>query len=116
MGDQRRGPWDPAGAGVFAHRDSAGRPGPLPPMFAYRGPMSNLPFGFSNSGDDDPDRTGKPEGIPGMPGGFDLSQLGSMLSQLGQMMSSATPSSCPGNSDLATQLATSQGAASHPPS
>ncbi len=85
-------------------------------MFAYRGLMSNLPFGFSNSGDDDPDRAGKPEGIPGMPPGFDLSQLGSMLSQLGQMMSNATPSSGPVNYDLAKQLATSQVPASHPAS
>ncbi|QNK80627.1 zinc-dependent metalloprotease [Nakamurella sp. PAMC28650] len=78
--------------------------------------MSNFPFGFSNSGDDDPDRAGKPEGLPGMPAGFDLSQLGSMLSQLGQMMSSATPTSGPVNYDLAKQLATSQVPASHPAS
>ena len=78
--------------------------------------MSNFPFGFSNSGDDDPDRSGRPEGVPGMPAGFDLSQLGSMLSQLGQMMSSATPGSGPVNYDLAKQLATSQVPASHPAS
>ncbi len=78
--------------------------------------MSNFPFGFSNTGDDDPDRPGKPEGTPGMPAGFDLSQLGSMLSQLGQMMSSATPSAGPVNYDLAKQLATSQVPASHPAS
>lgn len=73
--------------------------------------MSNLPFGFSNSGDDD-DRGGSEGG----PGGFDLSQIGSMLSQLGQMMSNATPSSGPVNYDLAKQLATSQVPASHPAS
>ena len=78
--------------------------------------MSNLPFGFSNSGDDDPDRPGNPQGIPGMPAGFDINQLGSMLSQLGQMMSNATPSSGPVNYDLAKQLATSQVPASHPAS
>ncbi len=85
-------------------------------MFSTVVGMSNLPFGFSNSGDDDPDRKGQPEGIPGMPAGFDLSQLGSMLSQLGQMMSNATPSSGPVNYDLAKQLATSQVPASHPAS
>lgn len=78
--------------------------------------MSNLPFGFSNSGDDDPERQGKPEGIPGMPAGFDLSQLGSMLSQLGQMMSNATPTSGPVNYDLAKQLAVSQVPNVHPAS
>ena len=78
--------------------------------------MSNLPFGFSNTGDDDPDRPGKPEGVPGMPAGFDLSQLGSMLSQLGQMMSSATPTSGPVNYDLAKQLAVSQVPNVHPAS
>ncbi len=85
-------------------------------MFSTVVDMSNLPFGFSNSGDDDPDRKGQPEGVPGMPAGFDLSQLGSMLSQLGQMMSNATPSSGPVNYDLAKQLATSQVPASHPAS
>ncbi len=49
--------------------------------------MTNLPFGFSPSGDDDPEGSRPGQG-PG-PGGFDLSQLGSMLSQLGQMMSQA---------------------------
>ena len=78
--------------------------------------MSNLPFGFSNSGDDDPDRAGRPEGIPGMPAGFDLSQLGSMLSQLGQMMSNGTPSAGPVNYDLAKQLAVAQVPAAHPAS
>ncbi len=74
-----------------------------------------MPFGFSNS-DDDPDRKGKPEGIPGMPAGFDLGQLGSMLSQLGQMMSSATPTSGPVNYDLAKQLAVAQVPNVHPAS
>ncbi len=74
--------------------------------------MTNLPFGFSSSGDDDPDRPV----VPGMPAGFDLSQIGSMLSQLGQMMSSSTPSSGPVNYDLARQLATSQVPSSHPAS
>ena len=80
------------------------------------GRMTNLPFGFSNSGDDDPE--GKPGQGPG-PGGFDLGQLGSMLSQLGQMMSQADASgasSGPVNYDLARRLATSQVPASHPAS
>ncbi|MDQ2738373.1 MAG: zinc-dependent metalloprotease [Actinomycetota bacterium] len=75
--------------------------------------MSNLPFGFSNSGDDDGDHGTQPEGLPS---GFDLGQIGSMLSQLGQMMSNATPNSGPVNYDLAKQLATSQVPASHPAS
>ncbi|WP_041368573.1 zinc-dependent metalloprotease [Nakamurella multipartita] len=78
--------------------------------------MTNLPFGFSPSGDDDPD--GKPGQGPG-PGGFDLGQLGSMLSQLGQMMSQANASGAstgPVNYDLARRLATSQLPASHPAS
>jgi len=79
--------------------------------------MSNLPFGFSSSGDDEGDRPGGPEGVSGgLPGGFDLSQIGSMLSQLGQMMSNATPGSGPVNYDLARQLATSQVPATHPAS
>lgn len=79
--------------------------------------MSNFPFGFSTSGDDDPDRSGQPEGLPGgLPPGFDLTQLGSMLSQLGQMMSNATPTSGPVNYDLAKQLATSQVPQTHPAS
>jgi len=76
--------------------------------------MTNLPFGFSPSGDDDPE--GKPGQGPG-PGGFDLGQLGSMLSQLGQMMSQANASGAstgPVNYDLARRLATSQLPASHP--
>ncbi|SDO21040.1 putative hydrolase [Nakamurella panacisegetis] len=79
--------------------------------------MSNFPFGFSNSGDDDPERSGKPEGLPGgLPPGFDLTQLGSMLSQLGQMMSNATPSTGPVNYDLAKQMALSQVPQTHPAS
>ncbi len=73
--------------------------------------MTNLPFGFSPAGDDDPD------GGPGPnPGAFDLSQLGSMLSQLGQMLSQSgtSASSGPVNYQLAQQLATSQVPASHP--
>lgn len=80
------------------------------------GRMTNLPFGFTPSGDDDPE--GKPGPGPG-PGGFDLGQLGSMLSQLGQMMSQANASgasSGPVNYDLARRLATSQVPASHPAS
>ncbi len=80
------------------------------------GRMTNLPFGFTPSGDDDPE--GKPGQGPG-PGGFDLGQLGSMLSQLGQMMSQANASgasSGPVNYDLARRLATSQVPASHPAS
>ena len=76
--------------------------------------MTNLPFGFSPSGDDDPE--GKPGQGPG-PAGFDLNQLGSMLSQLGQMMSQAGASgasSGPVNYELAKQIATSQIPASHP--
>lgn len=77
--------------------------------------MTNQPFGFSRPGDDDPD--GTPSGPPGSgPGGFDLSQLGSMLSQLGQMMSSATPSAGPVNYDLARQIATAALPAGHPAS
>lgn len=88
--------------------------------------MTNLPFGFSPSGDDDPDKQrpgsgggGGPTPGPGMPGGFDLSQLGSMLSQLGQMMSSAGAAgenSGPVNYHLARQMATAQVPASHPAS
>ena len=78
--------------------------------------MTNLPFGFSPAGDDDPDGA-KPSQGPGA-GGFDLNQIGSMLSQLGQMMSQAgtSGSSGPVNYDLARQLATSQVPASHPAS
>jgi putative hydrolase len=84
--------------------------------------MTNQPFGFSMPGDDN-DRSGQgPQGGSGsggqggVPGGFDLSQLGSMLSQLGNMMSNAKPSDGPVNYDLAKQLATSQVPASHPAS
>lgn len=80
------------------------------------GGMTNLPFGFSPSGDDDPE--GKPGQGPGA-AGFDLNQLGSMLSQLGQMMSQAGASgasSGPVNYELAKQIATSQIPASHPAS
>jgi putative hydrolase len=78
--------------------------------------MTNLPFGFSPSGDDDAE--GKPGQGPG-PAGFDLNQLGSMLSQLGQMMSQAGASgtsSGPVNYELAKQIATSQIPATHPAS
>lgn len=83
--------------------------------------MTNLPFGFSGSGDDpdrnEPDRNMQNPGQnPGMPPGMDLSQLGAMLSQLGQMMSNAGPSTGPVNYDLARQLATSQLPATHPAS
>ncbi|MTD13199.1 zinc-dependent metalloprotease [Nakamurella sp. YIM 132087] len=78
--------------------------------------MTNLPFGFSKPGDDEPERPGQGQGPGGLPGGFDLSQLGSMLSQLGQMMSSAQPSAGPVNYDLARKLATSQVPATHPAS
>jgi putative hydrolase len=79
--------------------------------------MTNLPFGFSSAGDDDPEGGSKPGQGPGA-GGFDLNQIGSMLSQLGQMMSQAgtSGSSGPVNYDLARQLATSQVPASHPAS
>ncbi len=72
--------------------------------------MTKPPFGFSRSGDEEPEQ---PQ--PG-PGEFDLSQFGSMLSQLGQMMSNASPSSGPVNYDLARQLALSQIPAGHPAS
>ena len=52
--------------------------------FSTVGRMTNLPFGFSPSGDDDS------EGKPGQgqgPAGFELNQVGSMLSQLGEMRS-----------------------------
>ncbi len=78
--------------------------------------MTNLPFGFSPPGDDDPEGKG---GQGPVPGGFDLNQLGSMLSQLGQMMSQAGASGTqtgPVNYELAKQLATSQLPASHPAS
>jgi putative hydrolase len=78
--------------------------------------MTNLPFGFSPPGDDDPEGKG---GQGPVPGGFDLNQLGSMLSQLGQMMSQAGASGVqtgPVNYELARQLATSQVPASHPAS
>jgi putative hydrolase len=86
------------------------------PLFSTVSGMTNLPFGFSPAGDDDPE--GKPGQGPG-PAGFDLNQLGSMLSQLGQMMSQAGTSGAstgPVNYDLARQLATSQVPASHPAS
>lgn len=81
--------------------------------------MTNLPFGFNTSGDDD--NEGRPGGGPsgpGGPGGFDLGQLGSMLSQLGQMMSQAgqSPTAGPVNYELARQMAASQVPASHPAS
>ena len=76
--------------------------------------MTKPPFGFSRSGDEDPEQP--QPGPGGMPAGFDLSQLGSMLSQLGQMMSNASPSSGPVNYDLARQLALSQIPAGHPAS
>jgi putative hydrolase len=85
--------------------------------FSTVGAMTNLPFGFSSAGDDDPEGGSRPGQGPGA-GGFDLNQLGSMLSQLGQMMSQAgtSGSSGPVNYDLAKQLATSQVPASHPAS
>jgi putative hydrolase len=80
--------------------------------------MSNVPFGFSLPGDDDASHSDSGgSGASGQnPGGFDLSQLGSMLSQLGQMMSQAgaSDSSGPVNYDLARRMATSQVPASHP--
>lgn len=79
--------------------------------------MSDLPFGFSGSGDDPRERGqggggfggfGFGPGGAGGPGGFDPSQLGQMFTQLGQMLSSAGTSSGPVNYDLAKQLATQQ--------
>ncbi len=52
--------------------------------------------------------------MPGMPAGFDMTQLGAMLSQLGAMMSSSTPSSGPVNYDLAQKLAQQNLGSSHP--
>ena len=76
--------------------------------------MSDLPFGFSSSGDDP--RRDRGQGGGGGPfgfgaggpggGGFDPSQLGQMFSQLGQMLSNAGTSSGPVNYDVARQLAT----------
>ncbi|WP_127783656.1 zinc-dependent metalloprotease [Rhodococcus sp. X156] len=78
--------------------------------------MSNLPFGFSGSGDDsgDDDERGKrssdnPFGFGGGgAGGFDPAALGQMLTQFGQMLSNAGSSSGPVNYDLARQLAEQQ--------
>ncbi|MFC9787799.1 zinc-dependent metalloprotease [Rhodococcus sp. NPDC127528] len=85
--------------------------------------MSNLPFGFSNSDDDqDPDKNrsgGDPTGPGGIPfgfnpEGFDPAQLGQMLTQFGQMLSGMGSamgtggSSGPVNYDLAKKLALQQ--------
>lgn len=69
-----------------------------------------MPFGFSASDDDGSGSGSEP------PGGFDMSQLGSMLSQLGEMISRAgsAESAGPVNYELARELATSQIPASHP--
>jgi putative hydrolase len=84
--------------------------------------MTNLPFGFSASGDpgdsdDSGSNRGGESGGPN-PGAFDLSQLGAMLSQLGAMMSQAGASgpSGPVNYDLARRMATAQVPATHPAS
>src|SRR3954470_7045620 len=84
---------------------------------AYRGDMTDLPFGFNPS--QNPDDRGEgsssgggntpPGGMP--PGGvpFDMGQLGQMLSQLGQMLSQAqTSGGGPVNYELAKQIAMQQ--------
>ncbi|GAA4612974.1 zinc-dependent metalloprotease [Saccharopolyspora hordei] len=96
---------------------------------AYRGTMTNLPFGFGSQGPDDPDegdssqgrseggagnQGDNPFGFVGMPGPggmpqFDIGQLGQMLTQLGQALShSGSGGSGPVNYDLAKQLAVQQ--------
>ncbi len=77
--------------------------------------MSNPPFGFNMPSPNDPDdsRGNEPGGLPG---GFDMSQLGAMLSQLGAMMSSANPSAGPVNYDLARKIAQQNLGAFHPAS
>ncbi|MFE3290974.1 zinc-dependent metalloprotease [Rhodococcus sp. NPDC059234] len=85
--------------------------------------MSNLPFGFSNSDDDqDPDKNrsgGEPTGPGGVPfgfnpEGFDPAQLGQMLTQFGQMLSGMGSAMGPGGSsgpvnyDVAKKLALQQ--------
>lgn len=87
-------------------------------MWAYRGGMSDPPFGFSprdpDEGDDRPGRgdSGEPFGPfgsgSGGTGAFDMSQLGQMLTQLGQALSQASTggdSAGPVNYDLAKQVA-----------
>ncbi|GAA3431586.1 hypothetical protein GCM10018954_011870 [Kutzneria kofuensis] len=84
---------------------------------AYRGDMTDLPFGFNPSPNPDDRGEGSsgggntpPGGMP--PGGvpFDIGQLGQMLSQLGQMLSQAQTSGGGGpvNYDLAKQIAVQQ--------
>ncbi len=71
-------------------------------------------FGFGLPNEDPSDSSGRGDGVPGMPAGFDMNQLGAMLSQLGAMMSSATPSAGPVNYDLARKLAVQQLGSTHP--
>ena len=71
-------------------------------------------FGFGLPNEDPADRSGGGDGVPGMPAGFDMNQLGAMLSQLGAMMSSATPSAGPVNYDLARKMAVQQLGSTHP--
>ena len=76
--------------------------------------MTNPPFGFGlPPSDDSGDRPDNPGGVPG---GFDMSQLGAMLSQLGAMMSASGPSTGPVNYDLARKMAVQQLGAMHPAS
>ena len=76
--------------------------------------MTNPPFGFGlPPSDDSGDR---PENPGGVPGGFDMSQLGAMLSQLGAMISASGPSTGPVNYDIARKLAVQQLGAMHPSS
>ena len=84
--------------------------------------MPDLPFGFSASGDDDPDRDKRRDGPDGPGGGadnpfgfgggdFNPADLGALFTQLGQMFSGAGSAmasgggSGPVNYDLARQLA-----------
>jgi putative hydrolase len=74
---------------------------------AYRGDMSNVPFGFGPSPDDDKGKE-PAERTPGegQEAPFEaFNQLGQMLSQLGQMLTQAGSSSGPVNYDLAKQIA-----------
>src|SRR2546423_12499328 len=73
--------------------------------------MSDTPFGFGPSSDDDEGKKEPAERESGEPAGgqenqFEaFNQLGQMLSQLGQMLSQAGTSSGPVNYELAKQIA-----------
>ena len=74
--------------------------------------MSDIPFGFGPSPDDDKgkkepaERESSEPAAGGQENPFEaFNQLGQMLSQLGQMLSQAGSSSGPVNYDLAKQIA-----------